>query len=142
VVTGTLWRGRVAVGDTLALLPRGLAARVRSVQVHGAQVEAARAGQRTAIALHGVGRAEAARGDWLVAPGSLATSRLLTARVTLLASAARPLKDRARVRFHLGAGEILGRVALLEGGELARAPVRWRRSPWRRRACRPAATAS
>ena len=118
VVTGTLWRGRIAVGDTLALLPRGRTARVRSVQVHGAQVEAALAGQRTAIALHGVARDEAGRGDWLVAPGSLAASRLLSARVTLLAGAAKPLKDRVRVRFHLGAGEILARVALLEGGEL------------------------
>jgi selenocysteine-specific elongation factor len=119
VVTGTLWRGRVAVGDALELLPRALGARVRSVQVHGAQVGEAVAGQRTAIALHGVGRDEAGRGDWLVAPGSLAPSRLVSVRLTLLAGAARALKDRARVRFHLGAAEILGRVALLEGPELA-----------------------
>jgi selenocysteine-specific elongation factor len=44
---------------------------------------------------------------------------LISARVSLLPGAKRPLKDRARVRFHLGAAEILGRVALIEGGELA-----------------------
>jgi selenocysteine-specific elongation factor len=119
VVTGTLWRGRVRVGDELEIEPRGLTTRVRSVQVHGAQVEEARAGQRTAIALHHVEREDAGRGQWLLAPGSLTRSQLLTARLTLLASAARPLKDRTRIRFHLGAAEILGRVALLEGAELA-----------------------
>jgi selenocysteine-specific elongation factor len=119
VVTGTLWRGRVRVGDELEIQPRGLETRVRSVQVHGAQVEEARAGQRTAIALHHVEREDVARGQWLVAPGSLASSKLLTVRLTLLATAARALKDRTRIRFHLGAAEILGRVALLEGAELA-----------------------
>jgi selenocysteine-specific elongation factor len=54
-----------------------------------------------------------------LAPGSLTRSKLLTARIRLLAHAARPLKDRTRIRFHLGAAEILGRVALLEGAELA-----------------------
>ncbi|MEA2317475.1 MAG: selenocysteine-specific elongation factor, partial [Solirubrobacteraceae bacterium] len=34
VVTGTLWSGAVARGDTLALLPAGVRVRVRGVQVH------------------------------------------------------------------------------------------------------------
>ena len=71
VITGTLWRGRVRTGDTMALLPGDRAVRVRRVQVHGATVEEARAGQRTAVALHGVERDQVERGDWLVAPGSL-----------------------------------------------------------------------
>jgi hypothetical protein len=54
------------------------------VQVHGATVDAARAGQRTAIALHGIEREEVARGDWLVAPGSRAASRVLDVRFELL----------------------------------------------------------
>ncbi len=54
VVTGTLWRGTIRNGDSLELLPRRRPVRVRRVQVHGATVDAARAGQRTAVALHGV----------------------------------------------------------------------------------------
>ena len=119
VVTGTMWRGRVRVGDEVEILPTGTATRVRSVQVHGAQVEEARGGQRTAIALHGVSREDVGRGQWLVAPGSLAATKLLNARVRMLAGGPRALKDRARVRFHLGSAEILGRVALIEGGVLA-----------------------
>jgi selenocysteine-specific elongation factor len=119
VVTGTLWRGRVAVGDTVAVEPAGRTARVRSVEVHGAPVEAALAGQRTAIALHGLAKDDVARGDWVLAPGSLAASTLVTARIDLLPDVPKALKQRARVRFHLGSAEALARVVLLEGEELA-----------------------
>jgi len=119
VVTGTLWRGRVRTGDSLELLPSGRAVRVRRVQVHNQTVDEARAGQRTAIALHGVSKDEVARGDWLVAPGSLQSSALLDVRFELLPDLPRALKSGARVRFHLGAAEHLGRLALLEGTTLA-----------------------
>jgi selenocysteine-specific elongation factor len=118
VVTGTLWRGRVAVGDTVAVEPAGRTARVRSVEVHGAPVEAAVAGQRTAIALHGLAKDDVARGNWVLAPGSLGASTLVTARIDLLPDVPKELKQRARVRFHLGSAEALARVVLLEGDEL------------------------
>ena len=118
VVTGTLWRGRVAVGDTVSVEPQGKSARVRSVQVHGASVEAASAGQRTALALHGLSREDLSRGDWVLAPGSLTPSTLISARVDLLPEAAKALVSRTRVRVHLGSGEALGRVVLLESESL------------------------
>jgi selenocysteine-specific elongation factor len=119
VVTGTLWRGRIRTGDTLLVLPGERSVRVRSLQVHGAQVEEACAGQRTAVALHGVSREEVGRGDWLVAPKTLQAARRLSVRLELLPEVAKALRDRARLRFHLGAAEILGRVRLLEGTTLA-----------------------
>jgi selenocysteine-specific elongation factor len=115
VVTGTLWRGAVRTGDTLALLPEGRAVRVRRVQVHGETVEQAQAGQRTALALHGVERAEVERGDWLATPESLVPSQVLDVRFELLPDFPREWPALARVRFHLGASEIIGRLALLEG---------------------------
>src|SRR5215208_5852230 len=63
VVTGTLWSGAVAAGDAVSILPRGLRARVRSVQVHDQPVERAAAGQRVALNLGGVGWREVGRGD-------------------------------------------------------------------------------
>ncbi|MGH7740388.1 MAG: selenocysteine-specific translation elongation factor [Candidatus Eiseniibacteriota bacterium] len=115
VVTGTLWRGVVRTGDTLELLPQRLSVRVRRVQVHGQTVEAATAGQRTALALHGVERDRLARGDWLVAPGSLVSSRVIDVRFELLPDMPREWPAYTRVRFHLGASEIIGRLVLLEG---------------------------
>jgi selenocysteine-specific elongation factor len=115
VVTGTLWRGRIATGDTLALLPLGRSVRARRVQVHGETVEAAHAGQRTAVALHGVERDEVGRGTWLVAPESLKPSTTLDVRFELLPDVPREWPANTRVRFHLGASEIIGRLVLLEG---------------------------
>src|ERR1041385_6082478 len=132
VVTGTLWRGGVKTGDTLSLLPQGRDVRVRRVQVHGETVEVALAGQRTALALHGVEREEVTRGDWLVEPGSLRASSVIDVRFELLADYPREWKADARVRFHLGASEIIGRLFLLgaaangtlRAGESALAQVR------------------
>ena len=119
VVTGTLWRGSIKTGDTLALLPAGHDVRVRRVQVHSVTVDEARAGQRTAVALHGVSREQVNRGDWLVAPGSLRSSSVIDVRFELLADYPREWRPNTRVRFHLGAAETLGRLVLLEGGTLA-----------------------
>ncbi|MGH7725005.1 MAG: selenocysteine-specific translation elongation factor [Candidatus Eiseniibacteriota bacterium] len=119
VVTGTLWRGRIAVGDSVSIEPAGKTSRVKSVEVHGKSVDAAVAGQRTAVALHGLAKEDLARGDWVLAPGSLAPTTLLSVRLDILRDLPRPLANRARVRFHLGSGEALGRVVLLESEELA-----------------------
>lgn len=119
VATGTLWRGRLRPGDRIIVEPGGLETRLRSVQVHGLDVPEARAGQRTAVALHGVDKASIERGQWVLAPGSLAPAFMIDVRLTLVAGVARPLTNRQRVRFHLGASELLGRVILLDRDELA-----------------------
>ena len=114
VVTGTLWSGAIRPGDALELQPAGRAVRVRQVEVHDQPVPEAVAGQRTAVALHGVSRDEAARGDWLVTSERFRPSSVIDVRLRLLRSADRELENRARVRVHLGASEALARVVLLE----------------------------
>jgi selenocysteine-specific elongation factor len=74
VVTGTLWTGSVGAGDELLLEPRGREVRVRNVQVHDRDVDRAKAGQRVALNLSGVGVDELRRGDALVAPNAYAKS--------------------------------------------------------------------
>ena len=118
VVTGTLWAGRLAVGDEVAVLPRDLRSRVRRLQVHGDTVEQAVAGQRTAVNLPGLEVGEIERGDVLCVPGTLHPSDAFDATLTLLPDAPRPLANRARVRFHLGTSERLARVVLLDREEL------------------------
>jgi selenocysteine-specific elongation factor len=119
VVTGTGFGGSVRVGERLEALPSGKTVRVRRVQVHGKDAERAHAGQRTALALHGVAREELERGDQLVAPGSLTISQMLDVRLAVSPRWVRPLRNRERVHFHLASSEDLARVVLLDRDELA-----------------------
>ena len=113
VVTGTVHSGRAGVGDTLEVLPRGLSVRVRGLQVHGRDVEEVGPGDRAAMNLAGVGKEELERGDVLVSPGAFVPSEFVDASLSLLPRA-RPLKNWARVRFHWGTAETMGRVKLLD----------------------------
>jgi len=60
-------------GAEVVVLPRGVRARVRGVQVHDEPVERAAAGQRVALNLAGVARDEVARGDVVVAAAGART---------------------------------------------------------------------
>ncbi|WP_240610829.1 selenocysteine-specific translation elongation factor [Ammonifex thiophilus] len=117
VVTGTLVSGTIRVGDTLSILPPDKTVRVRQLQVHKQRVEEARAGQRVAANLVGVEAGEIGRGDVLVTPGSFRSATLLDVKLYLLPTA-RPLKHRAKVRFHLGTTEVSAQLHLLDREEL------------------------
>jgi selenocysteine-specific elongation factor len=113
VVTGTLWAGSLAAGDSVTVLPRGLRARVRSVQVHDAPVERAAAGQRVALNLVGPGWREVARGDVVcLDPEALAPTYLLDIRLELEPGAG-PLERGTRVHAHHGTREAPARVVPL-----------------------------
>ena len=111
VVTGTLVSGRIGVDDELALVPGGLRVRVRGLHVHGKKRDEAISGQRTAINLGGIEVQTINRGQSLIVPGSLTVTRRADATLELLPSA-KPLKHGARVRFHQGTSEVLGRISL------------------------------
>lgn len=118
VVTGTLFSGKIKIGDTLEILPEGITSRVRGLQVHGAKVEEAKAGQRVAVNLTGLETRDIGRGSVLLAPGYLNPSFRVDVHLELLPQTERAIKNWTRIRFHLGTREILGRVVLLEGEEL------------------------
>ncbi|MBM3790153.1 MAG: selenocysteine-specific translation elongation factor [Acidobacteria bacterium] len=117
VVTGTLQSGTVRREDEVELLPGGLAARIRGVQVHGRSAVQAVAGQRTAVNLQGVDLGQVRRGMVLTAPRLYRTTQVLDVRVSLLPGS-RPLRNLLKVRFHHGTAEVLARVALLDADVL------------------------
>jgi selenocysteine-specific elongation factor len=127
VGTGTLWSGSLAAGDKVRLLPQDLEARVRSVQVHGRDVDEARAGDRTAVGLAGAGadRDILDRGATLVTSPHWATSHVVTARVRMLPSTEWMLQHNQRVHVHHGTSEVLARCALLEAEPLGPGQVGW-----------------
>src|SRR5262245_6406743 len=115
VATGTLVSGEIREEGELTLLPRGIAAKVRGLQVHGRTEPVAEAGRRLAVNLGGVDVGDLERGDSLCTPHAFEPTRRIDAFVALLPDA-RPLRHGGRVRFHQGTSEILGRVSLASGG--------------------------
>jgi selenocysteine-specific elongation factor len=118
VVTGTLLAGKISVGDDVEILPEKTKTRIRGVQVHGSHVESATAGLRTALNLQGIEKSSMKRGDVIALPDTIIPSKKVTAWFEHLESSPRPLKNRARVRFHSGTSEILSRAILLNSDEL------------------------
>jgi selenocysteine-specific elongation factor len=118
VVTGTLWAGSLHEGDRLRIEPGGHETRIKSLEVHGARVAEAMAGQRVAVSLHSVPREEIQRGDWLFAGQAPPATRILQARLGCVKGSPYPIKNRMRIRFYLGASEVLGRVVPLETEEM------------------------
>lgn len=119
VITGTLISGKVAVGERIVLYPTGITSKVRGLQVHGQSVETAEAGMRTAINFQGLDKEQVNRGDIIAAPETLVPSYMVDISLHYLASNAKALKNRTRVRFHTGTSEIMGMVILLDREELA-----------------------
>ena len=117
VVTGTLLAGRLAQDDVLVLEPSGRTVKVRGLHVHGETQDAVLAGQRVAVNLSGVDVADVVRGETLTRADAITVTRHADVDVELLPTA-RPLKHGARVRFHQGTRELLGRVVLPGGAEL------------------------
>ncbi|WP_135468933.1 selenocysteine-specific translation elongation factor [Crenalkalicoccus roseus] len=118
VATGTLRRGRLAAGEEAELLPGGCRVRLRSLQMHGRAVAAAGPGRRVAAGLRGVGLAALRRGRVLATPGAAREAAWLDVRLSLLASAPRPLGNGAVLRLLTGTQEASARLRLPGGGAL------------------------
>lgn len=119
VVTGTLFHGEINVGDIMEASTKNTKVRVRNIQIHGAQVSRACAGQRAAINLAGLERNELKRGDVLAAPGRLTTTDRIDVSCHLLKNFDSELRSQARVRFFQGTRETLGRVSFFDRNSLS-----------------------
>lgn len=115
IVTGTLVGGGLAVGDTVAVMPGGLSARVRGLQVHKTPVERADPGTRVAANLVGIDRDQIARGQVLCRPGWLEGTRLVDARLQVLAGQRWQIKHNMSVEFFVGTARTPARVRVLDG---------------------------
>lgn len=119
VVTGTLISGEIKEGMELELFPIGSKVRARGVQVHGNAVPKALAGQRTAVNLGSVETSAIERGMVLAPAGRLQPVQIVDVYLEVLPDAPRPLRSRSRIRFHLHAAEVLGRISIIdESGEI------------------------
>ncbi|HEX5638580.1 MAG TPA: selenocysteine-specific translation elongation factor [Burkholderiaceae bacterium] len=118
VVTGTVHTGRIDNGASVALVPGphgALTARVRSLHSQDRQAAHGEPGQRCALALVGLERAEIARGMWVQSPELSAVTERVDAALRLSAREAKPLTTGMTVHLHHGTADAMGRVAVLDG---------------------------
>ncbi len=118
VVTGTSYKGTVSPGEEVEVYPSGLRSRVRSVQVHGQNVDMAYAGQRVAMCLNDLGLDEIKRGDVVCATNVYKATSCLDVMLKLLPSAPEPLVHWQRVRIHIGTSDVLARISMLDSKNL------------------------
>lgn len=118
VVTGTMISGQAALGEDVILYPSGKSSKVRGLQSHGASVDLAPAGRRTAVNLPGLEVADIEKGEVLAHPGSLFPSLRWDVELTCLSSAPRPLRQRTEVHFHHGSRETLARLYFFDRDRL------------------------
>jgi selenocysteine-specific elongation factor len=118
VVAGTVLGGEVRAGDEVEIYPDGLKTRVRGIHVHNRDVERSTTGRRTALNIKDISKDSLRRGQCVAAPGSLEPANRLDARLALLKRHRKELKNRDRVRVHIGTDEAVARVALLDRGLL------------------------
>jgi selenocysteine-specific elongation factor len=114
VVTGTLSGGALRIGDEVEVAPRGLRARIRSLQTHKQSVEEAKPGSRVAANLVGLERTEIARGDALVRPGQWIVTDSFVARIEAASDLLHPLTARGAYELFLGTSDFRCRLKFLE----------------------------
>ena len=123
VVTGTVHSGSLEAEGEVRLFPENKNLRVRGIQVHGDSRKSIHAGNRAALNLAGISQEAVRRGDQLALGDSLLTSYMLNVELEILEDVSSDLKQRSRVRVHLGSREVMGRVILLESSSLAPSTV-------------------
>lgn len=118
VVTGTLIEGCIHKDELAELAPSGLQAKVRNIQVHGADADSASAGQRVAINLAGLKKSDVHRGDAVVKPGTVRSSRMLDVRLQNLKGSQRVVLNGSPVHLYHGASVLLAKTVLLDREQL------------------------
>ena len=128
VVTGTILSGIIKEGETLEIMPGHLETKARSIERHEEEMTEVSFGSRCAINLQGLDKAALERGQIVTKKGQLLPEKHWYVRLTNLASAPHPLRNRQEIHFHHGSKELPARIVLrdrqaLQPGESAFAEV-------------------
>ena len=116
IVTGTVVAGAVQTDDRVVLASSGKRVRVRSLRVQDQPADAASVGDRAAVNLAGVGKAEVRRGDWLLETTAREPTTRFALCLQVLDDFPRPVRHNAPVHVHHATSHSHGRVLLIDGG--------------------------
>jgi selenocysteine-specific elongation factor len=114
VVTGTLIGGELSVSEEVQILPSGLKARIRGLQMHKKQLDKIGPGSRTAVNLVNIAPNQLERGDVITKPGWLIPSDRFDVRLQTLGSIKKILHHGDILSFFTGSSESLAKLYLLD----------------------------
>lgn len=118
IITGTLVSGTLTKDSILQMYPNEKECKIRSIQVHGENVDKCYAGQRVAINLSNVKKSEIKRGCVLAPVNSMKNTMMLDVKLEMTKSTLRVLTNHSRLHLFTGTSEILCRAVLLDKEEL------------------------
>lgn len=118
IVTGTLMDGKMRKGQEAVLYPENVSVKIKNIQVHSIDEDAAWPGQRVAVNIPDRRKEEIMRGDILASRGALYPTRMLDGRVEILKHTKRTVRNGSRVHVYLGTKELLGKIVLMDVDEL------------------------
>jgi selenocysteine-specific elongation factor len=118
VVTGTVISGSIKKDKDVELLPEKRKVRIRGLQVHNLDVSEIQTGQRGAINIASIEKVEIARGDILADITKLRPTTKIIAQLKMVRQTDTILKNRARIRLHIGTSEIIARIVIMGSEEL------------------------
>ena len=131
VVTGTVHAGEIHVGESVAVGPTphgAITARVRTIHAQDRPTASGEAGQRCALNLAGIEKAQVERGMWVQAPPLANMTERFDATLTLSPRVAKSLGHSSTVHLHHGTEDAMAKLAVLDAtridaGETARAQL-------------------
>ena len=105
VVTGSLARGSIRIGDEVEILPAGALCRVRGLHRHDESVDRVEAGERAAVNLVTNDSSDIGRGHLLATPSSVRTTQRFTVTMQPSRSFAE-IPKRGAFHLHLGTADV------------------------------------
>lgn len=126
VVAGSIAAGNIRIGDMLCLAHApDQPYRVRSLHVHGHNVENAEAGQRCAIGLAGLERNAVERGQMLCDPAIAQATSRIDVWLHVADTEEKPLRSGTPVHLHLSTQDCMASVAILGQASIAPGESGW-----------------
>ena len=117
VVTGTVHAGEIHVGESVRVGPTAhgaLTARVRTIHAQDRVSTVGVAGQRCALNLAGIEKAQIERGMWVQAASLANVTERFDATLTLSPSVAKSIGNCSTVHLHHGTDDAMAKVAVLD----------------------------
>ncbi|MHA1298382.1 MAG: selenocysteine-specific translation elongation factor [Candidatus Helarchaeota archaeon] len=102
VVTGTIHRGKIGVGDKIEIIPLKISARIKGIQIFKKPVQVAQAGDRVGLAIPGVDYHKISRGFYACELNSLTVTRNIIINGKINPLFKKTVKSGMRVHLTIG----------------------------------------